>query len=303
MSQTNLTNSSQNGVPEDQVTLYGTIVMGFMSVADIFANTFLLYILLSRMKVKRYSNILFASVALSDLMVALMAMPSEILMIWAGKVSIEFPPWANQLIIWIGYSTTSVSLYVLVFLTLHRLQLLTCPLKTSEKLSRPRMAILVGEWLGVYMTVGVFSLTKALIGEMPISVELLFEILVSLVPMVLVVVLNTWTIFALRQKANKNSALERRKSSLSANRRDAKAIVCLISISFVTTLSQIFLLNIYTLSILKVRPNILIEWISRWLSYINACLDPLIVFWFHEAVQAECRKWFSDFRTCLQRHS
>ena len=139
---------------------FGSLIMGLIALIAIVANLILLYILFVRIKVKLYSNMLFSSLALSDLLIGLCVIPFEIIVTLTVK-SFNNIAWLRSFLIWSGYSQTSVSLFVLVFLTLHRLHLIIRPLKTSERLSRPRLAILVGIWLSVYLFVGVCCLIDA----------------------------------------------------------------------------------------------------------------------------------------------
>lgn len=297
----NLTNFSHSAVASSifQPNIYGTIAIGLISLLAILGNSVILFLLFARIKAKLYSNILFTTLALSDLLIGLVVIPFERSMSWT-VYEFDKIPWLQQLINWTIFSQTSISLYMLVLLTLHRLQLITRPFKTTEQITRHRLAIIVAIWLGIYLYVGVCCVLLALIANLPTLVAFIFIFFTSILPMVVIVIFNIWTIMALREKAKKNKAANLNNNKSASNQRDAKAITCLVLISLIKFVSQGFLLFILIISLLGAQFNFVLVLLAQLLSYINSCLDPLVVFLFHEAIRIQFCKIFSDFRACLK---
>ena len=293
----NCTNFSQNetAISRTQTAVYGTIANGIISLGAIFSNLLLLYILNVRIKTKLFSNHLFSSLALSDFLIGLVVIPLERSIVLFVK-DYQTNNSLQAAISWTTYSQTSISLYVLVFLTLHRLQLITRPLKTSERVSRLRLAILVGVWLAVYIYIGILCLHIVYIAELSKLVGFIFIILASVLPMVLIVIFNTWTIIALRLKAKKNQAAHLKSKKSASYKRDAKAIKCLVLIMFIKFVSQGFMFFVLIIFIAEAQLDLYVVLVAQILSYANAFLDPLVVFMFHEIVRVESLKLFSEIR-------
>ena len=191
------------------------------------ANVLLFVVFIIRIKKERtYSNVLFFLLNISDVIVGLIAIISELLA--EVKAMLEL----LRLIIWVvSLAQTSISLFITFFLTIHRYNLLTSPLKTTEKLSNVRIALNVVNWLMGYLLWVVFFGVHAALNlavretpgmqRSPVYLYTLTCILAFASPILGIIVFTSLTIFGLHKIS---SAKKSKTRSASVNRKDISTI-------------------------------------------------------------------------------
>ena len=187
------------------------------------ANLFLLYLFVRYIKDKSFSNMLFLSLIISDLIVGVLALPLDIVDM------IQHSVYVNSVFLSLfGYivvnAQSSVSIYILLVLTAHRLNLIKRPLKANEKLTKTKKAILIGIWAMIYFAwtcnimlsyaAGYYEASSAtFVAEAP-WVSLFMVILSYLMPAFLMVPLTALVIISLQAKIKRTNLATMSSSSI-----------------------------------------------------------------------------------------
>ena len=199
--------------------VYGTAT----GLGIVLANVFVIYGF-SSMKKKPYSNCLFLSIAISDLINGLTQSPfSTMTRVYVKWPFGEYACYAGVAISGVGYL---VSNYMLLILAYHRFSLITRPFRYNEKCSRKRELVLVLVWNGsfaykiitalVHISLGRVDLDKCMIKYDGVYL-LVQNFLMNITPTTAAVVINLLNICVLLKKG--------RSSSL---RRNDKSVVRLV---------------------------------------------------------------------------
>jgi len=140
-------NSSQNITdPIPQNNLIGLIPLKIILILfNIFFNGVVLTIILFIIKVKTFSNVLFATNALADLLVGILSVPFMIVYeayeIWnLGKPLCLF--W-----IIIDFSTASISVYTYLTIAIHRYIQIKFPYSRNESMSLKKYMVILSIWI------------------------------------------------------------------------------------------------------------------------------------------------------------
>jgi hypothetical protein len=172
-------------------------------------NSLAVYISIFQIKNKKYSDCLFLSMALADLSVGIVCMPNITLRSTKGIYDLGYIPCILWIII--DWSSGTISMYSLTLLCFHRFRQIITPLKESENLSQKKLFLIVILWIITYFSwilsvvlimPQVFNDSDCLMGFTFIY-NLLSQIFPFFVPYVSILLLNLFTIIALRMKSNK----------------------------------------------------------------------------------------------------
>ena len=273
-------------------------------------------------KVKLYSNYLFLSMSLSDLLVGLFCISFEIMDTHhIGTHFIDhFLDLPSKII---RMSQKSVTLQTLILLTIHRLKQLVAPKFNSEKLTKFRLSLIISIWLLAYLFSIIFnSIYSISIDNLPYQEISKFIIVTqTFLQAVITPILVVATIIVLclrhrRSKMNKNVSesflrsvdnlrsrevdngnLNRQLSRRMRQSKELKAIYCLLAILFTMILTQL-LYTIMSPIVVYSEPNqltqtvALLDEIGLWLGYMNSLLNPFILIAFHDRVKHELKSMF-----------
>jgi hypothetical protein len=181
----------------------------FSIIATVFLNLVIILVIGVIIKKKTYTNCLFLSRAVADLLVGCISFSSMTIFTTKGF----WPLGYLACIFWVinGYSCCNISLCNLVLVTVQRLRQIVTPTKTNEVMTKMRIAISLSIWLVSYgsWAISVLLITKEdFIPEncyftFTFAYVLSADIFAYIMPITVLVVLNVLTFRALHNKANK----------------------------------------------------------------------------------------------------
>lgn len=120
-----------------------------LGVINIIFNGYIIVLVLVIVKNKSYSNMLFLSGALADLMIGILSIPFLTLTTSVGF----WPLGKSACIFWVinDFSIGSISIYTLLIMAVHRYFQIKFPLNESEKMTTRKYGVILAQWILVYL--------------------------------------------------------------------------------------------------------------------------------------------------------
>ena len=108
-------------------------------------NGYIIWLVIFCIRKKTYSNLLFFFNAIADFTTGLVSIPSMTVFTTIGY----WPLGKIPCLIWVinDFSVVSIGAYTLLIIAIHRYQQITRPLKTTEKMTNTKWAVIAGQWL------------------------------------------------------------------------------------------------------------------------------------------------------------
>ena len=284
------------------------------------ANCILLYIIAFKLKKqKQFSNILFLTLTLSDLLVGGLTLPCEAI----DSINAEFfhsQTWLQVTAYTASYAQPTISLYAVLALTLHRLNLMKRPHRACEKMSWKKNLIVVSIWLVPYATWCGFFLQSLLNGsdenldDWSETEEFYFKfglnVLSFFLPSTIILPSAVLIIVQLRKKlhsvqprpasgAKSSEKLDKKPAKSIFSRKESRAILCQFLITFTVFLTQIFYIVYIPFKAFGFINSPALQTVTIRFSYLNSLVDPLILLVFHESIRVEAIAMAQSVRAAL----
>lgn len=318
-----------NEVTSTAVNLVSLIpVKVLLAFINVFFNSYIIVLVLFVVKKRSFSNFLFMSGAIADLMIGLLSIPFMTVFTTVGV----WPLGKFACIFWIinDFSIGSISIYSLLFLSIHRYLQIKFPFGKSEHMTSRRYAIIFVKWMSIYLFWGVAVLIITNNDEFEplycyFSYKFYYVLMADLVgyflPVMGVFTVNTLLFgelhrknalkrvmrnatinqsFSVENSASMDVTVESYRKSTATNQREIKAT---INLYVVASILIIFFALFCVLWPLKAEcsecvSDSILE-ISYWMSYIYSSINPIVLLVFHEKFQIEFTKSMRKLRDKL----
>ena len=279
------------------IELTTVIVFYYLSAHTTLLNLTNVVIILFYVKAKTFSNAIFLVLSITDFFVGLISIPGEIVLEFY-----ENWPLGKALCIFykvFDYSSSNLSLFLLLIITAHRYLQLNDPFKHKEEMNRFRWVLIGSAWLSSYIIWFLiwyfYFLNDDIVLECYFNelniVLYVIQCSIMIIPYIIILILNVFMI---------RSFYIRRKKSLELKRnfkKEQKAIYCVLSI----TLNLIFCWSIFLITwpIQKICINCVPEVLYK-IGYVNSYLfsglNPIILLYFNSNYRAVLIKKAACFK-------
>lgn len=306
-----MTSSNQTNLDADSTSKTGpyfsiTIIIEIcLSIQVTFSNLLVLAVIFS-IKKKTFSNIIFLLISLVDLFVGIISIPGDILLL------LDPDYWPLSKIVCIiyktfDYSSSNLSLILLLIITVHRYKLLKDPHRHKEDMSKIKWT-LVGFvlsssyliWLIIWFLYFYTQETRSVCYFSFNIYIYVFFILVTVIPFLFVILMNVLMIrLFIALKKTKQTQIE------SSRRKQDRAIYCILFITVNLILcwtTFMFLWPIVKVCDSCLFANTFLDYlfqISNVLIYLFSGINPIILLYFNRNFRRVLiEKVFYIFRTC-----
>jgi hypothetical protein len=305
MISSNQTNFTDTNSTKTEAYFSITIIIQLcLSIQITLSNVLIVIIILFLIKKKTFSNIIFLLISLVDLFVGLVSIPGNVLL------SLDRAHWPLPKILCIiyktfDYSSSNLSLILLVIITVHRYKLLKDPHTHKEDMSKTKW-IVAAFVLTFYYTIWFiiwclyFHIQEARsVCYFSFNVYIyIFYICVTVVPFLFMIIINMRMIrlFVVLKRKKKQTRVE------SSHRKQDKAIYCILSITLNLILCWSSFMFLWPIA--KVCATCFpkafdyLFQVSNMLIYLFSGINPIILLYFNRNFrQVLMRKLFKQRQT------
>ena len=331
---TSLTNLTDADSLAPKVRPFQLIWQLIYAIGTVVPNIMVIYVVLIKIKKRTFSNMIMVSLACCDLVVGFICLPATIYSDQAGPIR---NPILGATVSLSEYVQPSIGFLILILITYHRLLQLMRPRRATEKLSKLRIAALIGSWIFFYVfwiLIYVISILtqsydhQAQDIKLAAGITLLIDILFYILPILSNITMIIMTIVILKRR-NQSSVMKSGKvrqpphpvsahlehssgsgilSRISIPKRirdarldiskDAKAVLFLITIIGVLIISQVVFMVTWPMTAFGIQVDQDLINFGEWISYSNSLLNPFILFIFNVSIRNEAIKLVC----CFQRN-
>ena len=298
-------NESCDPIETNTINERQVILLSLIMIVSISLNVLLMLAFLKNVKTIQFSNLVYVSNCVSDFMVATLMIPFYI-------VELTTSHYFGSVVYVIGYTfdygLSNISIYNLVVITVHRYFQLRFPLKSHEKMTKVKYAILVSVWLCVILFWLISNTILSLNTrdsrntiEYPFGFVLFVDIVFYAIPLLLVLFLNIFTFVELKKRNKLKQAIGGSHSATygganSSHKHFIRSYICLFCVSL--TLIVCFLPYSFTfpLSAYYECFNLIVRRISITLTYFIGIINPIVIFIFQETFRNECGRFITKLK-------
>lgn len=295
-----------------------------LALVNVTFNGYVIVLVLVVIKHKSYSNYLFASGALADLMIGLLSIPFMTVFTTVGY----WPLGKTLCVFWIinDFSIGSISIYSLLLIAIHRYLQIIIPLKETETMTATKYAVIGFKWMFIYLFWGlsVILITARDFDDTSCYFTFRFSYVLSadlvgyFLPVVGVLAFNTMIFYELIHKKRIKMSVTKLSVSRtlttlgtsmqtlndiekSVTRRESKALISLYVVAGVLIFFfAIFCVTWPLKSLCNECVSDLILEIGYWFSYVYSSINPIVLLFFHEKFKVEFLKMIKNMRINLR---
>lgn len=287
----NSSTESPEKYDEIHIALSCTFVVLIILLA-IFGNVFVILAFKRFRRLRHVTNYFVASLAVTDILVALISMPVWVAHIISGPSLFLNKPLLQQLWTVTDIMVSVASIWHLTFVSIDRHLCITGPLLYHTRMTSKRGIIIL-------VTIWCYSIVVASLGPTFWNRDLYTLVIVVLnyaVPVIIILFAYVNIFRAARHQAKQIDMTingKSRRFSLSAELKAAKTLGVVIG-AFIVCWSPFFALNL-NYYICRCPPPPLIVSVAKWMHYGNSMLNPLIYGLMNKDFRYAFRKLFTGY--------
>lgn len=302
-----------------------------VAVVNLIFNSIIIFIVLYLIKTKTFSNMLFMSCSLSNLIIGLIGVPSTIIV-----DKLNYWPLGKPLcIFWLttDFSSGSISAMTYLIIALHRYLLFKQPFKQTESMNRNGYLILLAIWICCYIfwsiSFGITENENYKNDDCSFTLGFIYVLVTDLtgnvLPIIGVFVLNFLILIQLIHYSNKRKSFKHngskfrnpsiykhdetnkvklpKKATLNI-RKESKAFLCLcvVSLTFFAFNLLFYVVWPYRAYSEELVSDVVYE-VSDWAFYTFTAIDPVLVLIFNGKFKKEFKNFlFKNKKDIRQRN-
>lgn len=288
------------------VRIIQPIVFGVITLIGILGNALVIYVILSRQKMRTVTNLLLLNLAIADLSFVIICPPFTAYQMATNKWPLPglFGQIICKLMHYLLNVTVYVTIYTLVLISMIRYLTIVHNNATMRYRTRKNIMLMVfGIWVlmcgantpiiiyhGVHTEYGVDSpICEVLSFEAGRAIYTIFFIFAYVIPLIMIAVLSLCILHHIKKQ--RSVVLSKRKSKTNKKKKQASQVLILVVVIFAIFWLpiQIYLLLSYYGLIEQTEGVVMSAVLWPCLAYFNSCVNPII---YNYASQ--------DFRGCFR---